>query len=154
MPYGRLAHQIDRWKKRPRFRTPATGILLLFLILAALFLLLDPAEDAPAPEPAPPPVARPEPEPPPAPTPVQLPEEAPPAEIPEESTEEGCPDGCAVPPPGCDIKGNISYKTGEKIYHVPNGEFYGRTEITPGKGEAWFCTEGEARANGWRKSKR
>jgi len=54
----------------------------------------------------------------------------------------------------CDIKGNISYYTDEKIYHVPGGEYYNKTEIDQSEGERWFCSEEEARAAGWRKSKR
>lgn len=46
------------------------------------------------------------------------------------------------------IKGNINSK-GEKIYHVPGGAYYDRT--IP---EAWFCTEEEAKAAGFRPSKR
>jgi micrococcal nuclease len=46
------------------------------------------------------------------------------------------------------IKGNINSK-GEKIYHVPGGAFYDRTNA-----EEWFATEAEARAAGYRKSKR
>jgi len=65
-----------------------------------------------------------------------------------------CPSGCITPPPGCDIKGNISFNTGEKIYHVPGQEYYDETIIRPEYGERWFCTEYEAIANGWRKSKR
>ena len=52
------------------------------------------------------------------------------------------------------IKGNISVHTGEKIYHVPGGEYYDETVINEAKGERWFCTEAEAVAAGWRKSKR
>jgi micrococcal nuclease len=52
------------------------------------------------------------------------------------------------------IKGNISVRTGEKIYHVPGGEFYDQTVINEAKGERWFCTEAETVAAGWRKSKR
>jgi micrococcal nuclease len=66
----------------------------------------------------------------------------------------GCPQGCTSPPPGCAIKGNISQSSGEKIYHVPGGEFYDDTLINPSSGERWFCTEAEAVANGWRKSQR
>jgi micrococcal nuclease len=51
------------------------------------------------------------------------------------------------------IKGNISQSTGEKIYHVPGGEFYDETVIDEAAGERWFCTEQEAVAAGWRKSK-
>lgn len=53
----------------------------------------------------------------------------------------------------CAIKGNIS-SGGERIYHVPGGEYYSRTKISPSKGERWFCSEAEARAAGWRRSKR
>ncbi|HXG37113.1 MAG TPA: thermonuclease family protein, partial [Dehalococcoidia bacterium] len=52
------------------------------------------------------------------------------------------------------IKGNISVNTGEKIYHVPGGEFYDATVINESKGERWFCTEKEAVAAGWRRSRR
>jgi micrococcal nuclease len=51
------------------------------------------------------------------------------------------------------IKGNISSTTGEKIYHVPGGEFYDKTVIDEAAGERWFCTEQEATEAGWRRSK-
>jgi len=51
------------------------------------------------------------------------------------------------------IKGNISKTTGEKIYHVPGGEFYDETVIDEAAGERWFCTEQEAIEAGWRRSK-
>ena len=54
----------------------------------------------------------------------------------------------------CNIKGNISYSTGEKIYHVPGQENYNDTVIDTSKGESWFCTESEAVQAGWRKAKR
>ncbi len=53
---------------------------------------------------------------------------------------------------GCSIKGNISNK-GERIYHLPGQKFYAKTKISEGKGERWFCSEAEARAAGWRRSK-
>ncbi|MFO0997127.1 MAG: hypothetical protein U1F33_10630 [Alphaproteobacteria bacterium] len=53
----------------------------------------------------------------------------------------------------CRIKGNIS-ESGERIYHVPGGAFYDKTAISPARGERWFCTESEARAAGWRRSRR
>ncbi len=56
-------------------------------------------------------------------------------------------------PDQCLIKGNIS-RSGERIYHVPGGQYYGRTKINPSKGERWFCSEAEAKAAGWRRSKR
>ena len=65
----------------------------------------------------------------------------------------GCPDGCTSHKSDCDIKGNISFNSGEKIYHVPGQNFYSETQINPNKGERWFCSEAEARANGWRKAK-
>lgn len=55
--------------------------------------------------------------------------------------------------PGCLIKGNVS-TSGERIYHVPGGAFYNATVIDPKRGERWFCSEAEARAAGWRRSKR
>lgn len=55
---------------------------------------------------------------------------------------------------GCDIKGNISINTGERIYHVPGQMFYDDTVIRPEFGEQWFCSEAEARAAGWRKARR
>lgn len=73
-------------------------------------------------------------------------------EDPEPTEFAGCPYGCTYHPPGCNIKGNISFTTKEKIYHVPGGEFYNETVISPEDGERWFCTEAEALSNGWRKS--
>jgi len=55
---------------------------------------------------------------------------------------------------GCDVKGNISIETGERIYHVPGQEFYNDTRISSEWGERWFCSEADARNAGWRKSKR
>lgn len=50
----------------------------------------------------------------------------------------------------CDkvIKGNVS-SSGDKIYHVPGGDFYDKTVA-----EEAFCTPAEARAAGYRKSKK
>lgn len=42
---------------------------------------------------------------------------------------------------------------GEKIYHVPGQRDYEKTVITQSKGERWFCSEAQAVAAGWRKSK-
>ena len=53
----------------------------------------------------------------------------------------------------CLIKGNVSYDTGEKIYHLPGCRSYDKTIINPRYGERWFCTETEAQAAGWRKAK-
>jgi endonuclease YncB( thermonuclease family) len=54
---------------------------------------------------------------------------------------------------GCSIKGNISIDSGQHIYHVPGQKFYSKTKISPEHGERWFCSEAEARAEGWRRSK-
>ena len=53
----------------------------------------------------------------------------------------------------CYIKGNISSK-GQKIYHLPGNSNYEETKINENKGERWFCSEEEAKINGWRKSKK
>jgi len=53
----------------------------------------------------------------------------------------------------CNIKGNISISTGERIFHVPGQEYYAATKISPQYGERWFCSEAEAWAAGWRKAK-
>jgi len=66
----------------------------------------------------------------------------------------GCPIGCTSHVPGCDIKGNISVETEERIYHMPGQEYYNETRISPEYGERWFCTEAEATANGWRRALR
>lgn len=54
--------------------------------------------------------------------------------------------------PECLIKGNISQRTGEKIYHVPGSANYEQTVIDENSGERWFCTEEEAQEAGWRKA--
>lgn len=55
--------------------------------------------------------------------------------------------------PDCNIKGNISIKSRERIYHVPGQRYYAETVIRPEYGERWFCSEQEAVSAGWRKSK-
>ena len=60
----------------------------------------------------------------------------------------------ALPGSGCDIKGNISLNTGERIYHVPGQKYYRETNIWMRHGERWFCSEQQAREAGWRKSRR
>lgn len=52
----------------------------------------------------------------------------------------------------CNIKGNISRK-GEFIYHVPGQKYYAQMRISAAKGERWFCSERQARAAGWRRSR-
>ncbi|MEM8542157.1 MAG: hypothetical protein AAGF25_14475 [Pseudomonadota bacterium] len=52
----------------------------------------------------------------------------------------------------CTIKGNISYGSREKIYHVQGQKYYDVTEIRPYYGERWFCSEADARTAGWRRA--
>jgi hypothetical protein len=59
----------------------------------------------------------------------------------------------ALPGSGCMIKGNISYNTGERIYHVPGQAYYDATRISLSRGERWFCSEADARRAGWRRSR-
>ena len=61
--------------------------------------------------------------------------------------------GAHAGPEGCEIKGNIS-SSGERIYHMPFHEYYGRTRINEQAGEVWFCTEEEALSAGWRRALR
>ena len=58
-----------------------------------------------------------------------------------------------APRQGCAIKGNVS-RSGERVYHVPGGEYYQGTRISEANGERWFCSEAEARAAGWRRARR
>lgn len=55
-------------------------------------------------------------------------------------------------PRNCRIKGNIS--DNGRIYHTPSSPWYHRSRIDTSRGERWFCTEGEARAAGWRAPRR
>jgi len=66
-------------------------------------------------------------------------------------TGEGLP--AEAVPDTCLIKGNVSVDTGERIYHVPGQAFYDETVVNEAYGERWFCTEDEALAAGWRKSR-
>lgn len=50
------------------------------------------------------------------------------------------------------IKGNISFASGEKVYHMPGQKFYETTEIDPALGEKFFCSPTEAHKAGWRRS--
>lgn len=53
---------------------------------------------------------------------------------------------------GCNIKGNVSINSGQRIYHTPGQKYYSQTIIRPEYGERYFCSEAEARAAGWRRS--
>jgi len=136
----------DRRSRSPRFPYRGAGALLALLvggILFAIWSVLAPTERQTRP-------------------PARLVESparplaAPPSrEEPPETpaSAEACPEGCISSKPGCVIKGNISLKTGERIYHLPGQEFYDEAIISPEKGERWFCSEEEAEANGWRRAK-
>ena len=52
------------------------------------------------------------------------------------------------------IKGNVDQRSDELLYHVPESLFYSTTVVEPGQGDRWFCTEAEAQALGWERSKR
>ena len=58
-----------------------------------------------------------------------------------------------APSPDCTIKGNIN-RNGERIYHMPDQQFYARIKMDVGGGKRWFCTPEEAEAAGWRRSLR
>ncbi|WP_010239060.1 thermonuclease family protein [Clostridium arbusti] len=64
------------------------------------------------------------------------------------STSSTSPNANNSTSPKGSIKGNINSK-GEKIYHVPGGQYYDKTNA-----EQLFNTEAEAQAAGYRKSKR
>lgn len=114
----------EKRRRKPRFDTQVPASLIAGLGLAAALLLWGLGPQPAAGPPTAPPV-----------------QPRPPASVPSD-------------PPDCGIKGNISYRTGERIYHLPGQQYYEVTVIDPVDGERWFCTEAEARANGWRKSKR
>lgn len=68
----------------------------------------------------------------------------------ESTKSAACANGCTMPVAGCRVKGNVSFTTGEKIYHLPAARYYAETVINPARGERWFCSEAQAQANGWR----
>lgn len=57
--------------------------------------------------------------------------------------------GRTPPDPDCPIKGNVNDED-ERIYHVPGTQSYDNTVIDEAQGERWFCSEAEARREGWR----
>jgi hypothetical protein len=63
------------------------------------------------------------------------------------------PDVAPVVVPECLIKGNVS-SSGERIFHVPGGVSYDRTQIDTARGEEWLCSEEEAVEKGYRKAAR
>lgn len=135
-----------RRSRRPRFPYRGAGTLLVLAVAGTLFALWSVrAPERPSNSPGRL-VERPAPPSPPEPVPETPPEEPAPPKA------GACPEGCPSPKPGCDIKGNIAVDDGEHIYHLPGQRWYGKTVISPEKGERWFCTEEEAEANGWRRA--
>jgi endonuclease YncB( thermonuclease family) len=63
------------------------------------------------------------------------------------------PATAGAPSPDCIIKGNVN-NYGERIYHMPDQQFYSRVKMDKGQGERWFCTKEEAEAAGWRRALR
>ena len=55
--------------------------------------------------------------------------------------------------PKCAIKGNIDFPINKKTYHLPGCTQYETAIVQEDKGEAWFCTEAEARKAGYTKAK-
>ncbi|MEK7129671.1 MAG: thermonuclease family protein [Patescibacteria group bacterium] len=54
---------------------------------------------------------------------------------------------------GCTIKGNYHKGTKERTYHLPGCYNYNQISINPNESDRWFCTEGEAEAAGFVKSR-
>lgn len=80
--------------------------------------------------------------------------EKPPVDVKTPENVEEISEGSAVPAEASEglIKGNISVKTGEKLYHTPDMRDYNITIIDPAKGERYFKTEQEAIDAGWRRA--
>jgi endonuclease YncB( thermonuclease family) len=50
----------------------------------------------------------------------------------------------------CNVKAMTS-DAGGRVYYVPTDPEYGRIAIDPAQGDAWFCSDEEARLAGWRR---
>jgi hypothetical protein len=48
----------------------------------------------------------------------------------------------------------VDLVTGERTYHIPGSFFYDTIVVDEREGDSWFCTELEAIAQGWKRSKR
>ena len=51
------------------------------------------------------------------------------------------------------IKGNVESQTGDRLFYVPGDLLYSTTVVSEADGDTWFCTEEQAAAAGWTKSK-
>lgn len=60
------------------------------------------------------------------------------------------PDQRTPPDPRCLIKGNVNRK-GVRIYHLPGQQSYPKVNMAK-LGVRWFCSEDEAKSEGWRAS--
>ena len=60
---------------------------------------------------------------------------------------------CTHETAGCEIKGNFHRGTKDRVYHLPDCYNYKTVVINPNDGDRWFCSEKEARAAGFAKSK-
>lgn len=56
------------------------------------------------------------------------------------------------PNPSCTIKGNVNTSTDHKDYFLPSCGFYSAVIVYTFEGDAWFCTETEAKNAGFTKS--
>ena len=52
------------------------------------------------------------------------------------------------------IKAKVGPLTGERVYHVPGAVEYPAAVIELASGDRWYCTEGQAIADGWKHSPR
>ncbi len=50
------------------------------------------------------------------------------------------------------IKAIVDARTGERVYHVPGGLSYSSAVVDAANGDGWLCTEGQAVADGWKRS--
>lgn len=53
---------------------------------------------------------------------------------------------------GCPVKGNISNRSGKRLYFTPDHRDYAAVKINKEKGERCFADDAEARAAGWKKA--
>lgn len=51
-------------------------------------------------------------------------------------------------PDGCPIKGRVL--SGGKVYILPWSRSYDKYSVRDGRGDRWFCSEDEARSDGWK----
>lgn len=59
----------------------------------------------------------------------------------------------AAASPRCQIRGNISPTSGERIYHLPGQRYHSEVVVHWWRGERWFCDEADAVRAGWRRSR-